>query len=367
MKTTRNYYEILGLPRDAAPAQIKRRYKQLVRKYHPDVAEDKLLAHRLFIQIQEAYDTLTDPVARRDYDAKLNAQIPRTTTHTTHASQTARPQQGQTGDAAGHIKDAQFAYVQRRFHEAAGHCKKALKIDPRNARAHVVMGDIYKAQGRLANAIRSYSYAIQYNPSDKVAEKKLMDMVGKQVSHSSSPGHAPSQTRLAALNMIWWAIAVFLIVAIHISPGEPIPWLREYIPYIRLWSWNLVVLMAASSLVIGILISINGLVRNPDEELVFDASGGNWAVIPTGLILLLGSGFFFLGAAVFYIVASLVQWSISRSVLITFACVIGVVVLSSLTYRPDAARQVLLFGGNVSFFSMLIGWYIGSSFRPLSG
>lgn len=367
MKTTRNYYEILGLPRDATLAQIKRRHKQLVRKYHPDVAEDKQLAHRLFIQIQEAYDTLTDPVTRRDYDAKLNAQVQRTTTQTVHASQSERPRQGQAGAVIGHIKDAQFAYVQRRFHDAANHCKQALKIDPRNARAHTVLGDIYRAQGRTANAMRSYSYALQYNPSDHDTEKKLMDLVGKQVSHSSRTHTPAAQSRLAALTMIWWGIAVFLIVAIHISPGEPITWLREYVPYIGLWSLNLVVLMAASSMVIGILISINGLVRNPDEELVFDASGGNWAVIPTGLILLLGSGFFFLGAAVFYIVASLVQWSISKSVLITFACVVGVVVLSSLTYRPDAMKQVLLFGGNVSFFSMLIGWYIGSSFRPLSG
>ncbi|MHB9038178.1 MAG: J domain-containing protein [Armatimonadota bacterium] len=363
MRTSRTHYEILGLPRDATLIQIKRRYKQLVRKYHPDVAEDKVMAHRLFIQIQQAYDTLTDPVSRRDYDAKLNSQIPKATSYSSHTSP-----QGQAGGAVEHIRDAQFAFVQKRFHEAANHCKEALRLDPRNARAHVIMGDIYRAQGRGNNAVRSYSYAVQYNPSDRDTEKKLMDLVGRQVRNAAGAAQRPaSQTRLAALNMVWWAVAFFLIIMIGVWPGQPIPQLKTFEPYVNLFSWNLIALMAASSVVIGILISINGLVSHPDEELVFDATGGNWAVVPTGLILLIGSGFFFLGAAVFYLVMGLVQWNISKSVLITFGCVIGVVLLSSLTYQPKAMTQVLLFGGNVSFLSMLMGWYIGAAFKLTNG
>ncbi|MCE5314577.1 MAG: DnaJ domain-containing protein [Armatimonadota bacterium] len=367
MRTTRTYYEILGLPRDATLVQIKRRYKQLVRKYHPDVAEDKVMAHRLFIQIQEAYDTLTDPSSRRDYDAKLNSQIPRASSYSSQSASTRQARQEPVGELLGHIRDAQFAFVQRRFHEAANHCKQALQIDPRNARAHVILGDIYRAQGRGNNAVRSYSYALQYNPSDHDTEKKLMDLVGKQAAHASASAHKPvSNTRLAALTMLWWAVAFFLIIMIHVWPGEPIPQLRLLEPYVNLFSWNLIAFMASASVVIGILISINGLVSHPDEELVFDVGSGGWIVVPTGLLLLVGSGFFFLGAAVLYLVMSLVQWSVSRSVLITFACVIGVVTLSSLTYQPDAMKQVLLFGGNVSFLSMLIGWYIGASFKPAS-
>ncbi len=370
MKTSRTYYEILGLPRDATLLQIKRRYKQLVRKYHPDVAEDKMMAHRLFIQIQEAYDTLTDPVTRRDYDNRLNSQIPKTaagvsTKNEAGASQ--HSQSWQVGDIPGCIRDAQFAFVQRKFDEAITHCKHALKLDPRNARAHAIMGDAYRALGKTGNAIRSYSYALQYNPKDQEIEKKLMNLVTGQVNKTARAAHPQTpQTRLAALTMIWWAVAVFLIIMIGVWPGQPISWLKENVPQVGLWSWNFIIFVATSSVVIGILISINGLVRHPDQELVFDTSSG-WLAIPTGLFLLLGSGFFFWGAAVFYLVASLIQWNISKSVLITFVCVLGVVLLSSLTYREDAMRQVLLFGGNISFLSMLIGWYIGSSFRPLSG
>jgi hypothetical protein len=108
------------------------------------------------------------------------------------------------------------------------------------------------------------------------------------------------------------------------------------------------------------------LLGHPDDELVLENTGGNWALIPTGLILLIGSGFFFLGAAAFYLIVGLMQGSLSRSVITVFAAVLGVVLLSALMYEPGGRLQVLMFGGNISFLSMLFGWYIGWIFRPLS-
>ncbi|MEO1236123.1 MAG: DnaJ domain-containing protein [Planctomycetota bacterium] len=53
------YYERLGLPNDATPADVKAAYRQLARKYHPDVApgEDN---QRKFVELREAYDLLMD-------------------------------------------------------------------------------------------------------------------------------------------------------------------------------------------------------------------------------------------------------------------------------------------------------------------
>ena len=61
-------YEILGVPRTADDEQIKRAYRQLARKHHPDVAQDKTTAETRFKEINAAYSVLSDPQKRAHYD-----------------------------------------------------------------------------------------------------------------------------------------------------------------------------------------------------------------------------------------------------------------------------------------------------------
>ncbi len=63
-----DYYEVLGVPRTAPEGDIKRAYRQLARKYHPDVAADKTAAENHFKEINEAYEVLSDPQKRANYD-----------------------------------------------------------------------------------------------------------------------------------------------------------------------------------------------------------------------------------------------------------------------------------------------------------
>lgn len=62
-----DYYEVLGVPRDASAEQIKKAYRGLAMKYHPDVADAPDAAER-FKQIGEAYEVLHDPHKRSVYD-----------------------------------------------------------------------------------------------------------------------------------------------------------------------------------------------------------------------------------------------------------------------------------------------------------
>jgi molecular chaperone DnaJ len=62
-------YIILGLQRGATLADVKRAYKRLARKYHPDINPGDRVAAAQFQQIAEAYETLSDPDRRRRYDA----------------------------------------------------------------------------------------------------------------------------------------------------------------------------------------------------------------------------------------------------------------------------------------------------------
>ncbi len=67
MTAKRDYYEILGVPRNATQEEIKRAYRKLARKYHPDLCK-KPECEEKFKEINEAYQVLSDPEKRKLYD-----------------------------------------------------------------------------------------------------------------------------------------------------------------------------------------------------------------------------------------------------------------------------------------------------------
>ncbi|HHY59980.1 MAG TPA: DnaJ domain-containing protein, partial [Clostridia bacterium] len=64
----RDYYEILGVPRDATQEEIKKAYRKLARQYHPDVNPGNKEAEEKFKEITEAYEVLSDEKKRAQYD-----------------------------------------------------------------------------------------------------------------------------------------------------------------------------------------------------------------------------------------------------------------------------------------------------------
>lgn len=65
----RDYYDVLGVAQDAGAAEIKRAYRQLAKRYHPDISGGDR-AHA-FLEVARAYEVLSDPERRRTYDAAI--------------------------------------------------------------------------------------------------------------------------------------------------------------------------------------------------------------------------------------------------------------------------------------------------------
>ncbi|MGY0206074.1 DnaJ domain-containing protein [Bacillus subtilis] len=71
----KNYYDVLGVSRQASEQDIKRAYRKLAKQYHPDVNQDPG-AQDQFKAIQEAFDVLSDPEKKADYDRYGSAEGP---------------------------------------------------------------------------------------------------------------------------------------------------------------------------------------------------------------------------------------------------------------------------------------------------
>lgn len=67
-ESKRDYYEVLGVSRDADDATLKKAYRQVAKKYHPDMNPGDAEAEKKFKEASEAYAVLSDPEKRRQYD-----------------------------------------------------------------------------------------------------------------------------------------------------------------------------------------------------------------------------------------------------------------------------------------------------------
>ncbi len=67
-----NYYDILEVNNRASRSEIKKSFRNLALKYHPDKNKNSEDSNHKFMQIIEAYEVLSDEIARRDYDNKTN-------------------------------------------------------------------------------------------------------------------------------------------------------------------------------------------------------------------------------------------------------------------------------------------------------
>jgi uncharacterized membrane protein YsdA (DUF1294 family) len=76
----KDYYAILGVPRNATPEQIKEAYRRLAKEYHPD-RNPSPEAEERFKLINEAYQVLSDPAKRAEYDALYDAKTSRASAH----------------------------------------------------------------------------------------------------------------------------------------------------------------------------------------------------------------------------------------------------------------------------------------------
>ena len=258
-----DHYEILGLPQTATAEEIKKKYRTLARRYHPDVNPAPDAAH-MITRINEAYHALGDADRRALYDAErmLRAHADAAQKANSRAAERAarpnaprsappnqkpdfrpqnrnappsvrpsgsrsveyngfgtvpepkpgaKPASSPRADAAraatdaframdGLIMEAQLAFINRQYREAETLCFQALQIDRRNAVAHEILGDVFTKRGQTEKAVQAYTYAVQHNPRNLTAQAKLERLSATGTKRQTPVSTGPTMTHASVVS-----------------------------------------------------------------------------------------------------------------------------------------------------------------------
>lgn len=406
-----DYYEMLGLTPLATPDEVKKRYRELAKRFHPDINPHPQAEGKIQI-INEAYHTLGDIEKRANYDAKRilfhdssrfvpmasrsNGSTPKEwkgkveyngfgrSAPTEWANPSPQPKseasQKNEGSAAPPLSEAQsliaeakIAYINRQYVEAERLCMLALKANHRDAETHELMGDIYARKGNEERAGTAYSYAIQFQPYNERIQAKLEKLTGQRIHAAShvKMTQSPAETIASPLSEktlhIAGGLAALCLVGILIifgfRPGAPVSMSLFSL------SMNLILALGIGGAMLGFLIALYGGQRPISELLeetdpskpVNSVSRGAWIPVI--------SLFWYYASFLYFLHFSMKQKSIFFSVLKQYGATLALLILFAALYHPNhlthmtASTQTMLWGGNVLFPASLLGWLLGDMIR----
>jgi hypothetical protein len=389
----------MGLEPHATPDEVRKRFRELARRFHPDLHSDHPEYHEVFVRISQAYETLGDQNRRAAYDLDLRDRARREAARASgaygSAPSTSRPSPPAThgsprsgnGTAAPRangqprprreaelkkqrvhrlMDDARIAYARGHLGEALRLCQEVLQIQ-RVGGAYDLMGDIYHRQNKLEEAVNSYSVAAQMLPSNGLVMAKL-NRVAQRLRTQNADYTLPRQarnltpSRRAGYKMAFacfgFAVVAFLIIwsaGMRVEASERV---------VGGWSVAQVGLFALCGFLGGVILAAGAWIRRIDQELFFTSVGGPRQPMPLGVLLMVVGAIFYPLAIASYFIFARMQETVSGSVLAVFTAATLVTLGFVFASETPTLLQTLLFGGNVVFVATLCGWFIGDVFRP---
>lgn len=382
-----DHYKTLGLPPNASPEQIRRRFRELARKYHPDICPESNAAER-FKEINAAHQVLSDPRRRAQYDAERvlaeahkqarGAEPPAETwhsdEHSRRASETerARTQQSRPEDAAQKIawllSEARTCLRRGRYREAHLYANHAIRLDRSCAEAYHILGDIHRARRQTNEALAMYSFVLQLDPTHSEARAKFDKLAGggvrttirnaRQQSRGWKWACRASPERLLRMSAVSAGLlAAAACAAWSASPRVVYEWLFLGWPLATLFG------LVAAGFSAGAVLAVSDLVDESARELrpsVF-AHVARRPNAPIGLVMGLAALVWLPLALALFLLVSAARESLSTSWLRAFGAAALVAVAFGLRSGSPA---LLVMGGNIAFAGVLAGWMLGDRFRP---
>jgi curved DNA-binding protein CbpA len=344
-----NAYDVLGLPRSATATQIRSRYRHLIRGYKQDLSPRDLLDDEQFREWANAHLLLLSP-ERREYDRRLR-----------RGGGEERPADLIAGLSEGRrlMVQAEAAFMQRKLRDAVELGKSAVKLESRNGEAYALLGDVLREQGRYANALTMYNYAIQFEPNKRRFWQELQEVTALR-DGKALPKRLRREITSPLQRPLWaWLAAGAALVVIEAS----MLYFRGRWGDVGLLKLpvNYTYVALADGFLLGLVLAATAIIGPFDDELLwYQVAGLGTETTPIGVLIALPGIVFFWAAPAFYVIVSLLDEHFSVSVAIALAACAALTLAFSSVVPVESRRTVQLLGGNFVFFGFLVGWLVGS-------
>ncbi|HEY3414520.1 MAG TPA: DnaJ domain-containing protein [Armatimonadota bacterium] len=369
-----DYYAILEVPFDADAAAIRRAYRRKVKELHPDVAKDKANANEAFLIAKEAYNVLSDPQRRTNYDVTYTGR--RTRSQTTGRRPESAPQAPAADTWTRHQKSLTVAeLLQRAMRELATgrnpyarrDLGEVLAREPENPDAMLLMGRLYRSEGRTEDWIGVLEEGLRKNPSNVAMRLALNDALRSRKEKPfvrESPETRLEQRRRAylATGLMGGAAAIMWGTS---RTGPPIP----IIEFAVAVPGRLMYSTAFAAALAGWTMAATGYISKIDDELFWPDTRGRSLSrpihrndAPLGLAVpVMALIHYFLAVSVMAVLM-LTRGVFSRSLGIVSAVALGFAAAMAMAYPADAGGIFFWCPGWL-LFAEFCGWYIGEFFR----
>ncbi len=332
-------YRVLGIPVGADEAAIRRRYRELVRKHHPDVSSDSEKAHQRFVRIQEAYRTLMDPQQRVRWERRAGVgagdeaeiSVDRPGTHFEQL-----------------LSEGRRLLRHRRVREARDVVAAAIELNPFDAAAYRLLGDIYAAGGNMQMALELYREA-KLLEGERPRREERGAASPKRTPPEPEPARPAIRAPVLVVGLAGACVCLGAMAAIGFTENPS----------------AFVAVGAAAAFLVGSAGVVSGVVEPIDELLgLADVREPGRGAVPGALYLIIISVISPYLGIIYYGIASAVTESWSRGMLKVYASAFVLALAAWLAASGEGDVAFALVAPSLAFVGTLAGWVAGSFAAP---
>ncbi len=409
----KNFYDILEISSRASQVEVRKAFRILVLKLHPD-RNPSPKATELFMLVTKAYETLSHPEKRANYDkilnlniqiseAKKRVEVPKQSHPRNPPKKPIKYERIKTEETRKHepidwtktktktkgygTSETEQDYskpkvnqnrtdprskltptnellrltslvARARYAEAERLAKKITEKSPDQPLPFAILGDIYRMRGQYRDALVMYSYAIQADPVNMMYQRKH-DEVLKNLSSTSNLKVVSATEQMSPSSAAALAGLVTLSGLVYVVLSkEPAEYTWQII---NTWTTGLISMMAIAGIAIGASMALAGWL----DRIVNQYQAAVVSISPGLALSFLGAINFWIACGVYIFIGAMENvFNLSSSRLL--AVVAGVTILFASAGAVNGEIdfvQVALWGGNVIYLGAVLGWAAADGIR----